>query len=312
MRNLECKLNGHQIRGGKISEDEPNQSLINNGRVRKHSKLVVFEIWLFTIIIFLLLIIALPLLRDFIYDFMGIYGDQLFETPELFFDLHIIIGFILTLVGILHIAIHAGAKKKEMLMKRPIKDIKAFFHSFFYLFGLSRTEEAGGGEKYSSRQRVVYLALIYNIGLLSISGITLYIISPTSEFAGMFKLTHIISAIFLVLILIFHFLINLRHHDGTALKCSYVTGTLPLGYIKKNHKIWFKTILNHERNLTRRVIKQYQLLKTSDPVADAFIKMYALNGIALSVNDAEKLANKFKSSSNTKEIKKFIEISNTI
>jgi hypothetical protein len=158
----------------------------------------------------------------------------------------------------------------------------------------------------------VYPALGYNFGLSAISGIALLIISPGSEFVAMFKLTHVIAAIFIILILIFHFLINVRHHDAIALRCNFITGTLPLGYVKKHHKIWYKAVYKHERILARSEFKQRRWLKSSDPIADAFMKMYAIEGLAISVEDAERYAKRFKETSSQKDIKKFMEISKNI
>lgn len=226
--------------------------MIEGRSVCKYEPIVLIEIWLFTIFIVGLLITGLPLLRDVLYDFMGIYGGLLFETPVGFEFLHSIFGFILIIVGLMHIAIHLGDKNKELLTKNPAKDFKAFFHSLFYLFYLSRREVTSGGERYSGRQRIVYLALVYTIGLAAISGMVLFIFSPTNEVSSIFTFTHVVAAIFIILILLFHLAINIRHHDITALKCSYISGKLPLWYIKKNHKIWYRKILKHEQRIAKR------------------------------------------------------------
>jgi cytochrome b subunit of formate dehydrogenase len=242
---------------------------------------------------------------------MGIYGDKIFPTPSNFLNLHLIFGFLIIIVGLIHFALHSGDKKNELLMKRPIKDLKSFFHSFFYLIGFAKREEQGGGGKYTSRQRVVYLALVYNFGLSAISGISMLIISSDSSLITIFRLTHILAAIFIILILIFHSLINLRHHDSTALRCSYVTGTLPLWYIRKHKKVWYHEILMKERKLIdRRKIVDVQ--KSDEPLANAVIKYFDLEGINLTSNEAEKFAKKMKQSHNPKEIKKFIEISKLV
>ncbi len=272
---------------------------------------MVAENWLFTIIILGVLITGLPLLRDVLYDFMGIYGGIILPTPSEFSFLHIVLGFILIIFGLLHIAIHSKDTKSELLIKKPINDFKIFFHSLFYLIGFAKREEMSGGERYNGRQRIVYLALVYTIGLLVISGVSMFIISGKGFFYSIYFFTHILSAILIILVLLFHLAINIRHHDSLALKCNFVNGKLPIWYIKKNHKIWYLKILKHEEKLAKQTIKPIKQ-KTTDPVAKAFIKLYSIDGIDLPADIAEKLAEKLRKNNNPKDIARFIEISKTI
>jgi hypothetical protein len=242
---------------------------------------------------------------------MGIHGGLLFKTPSNFPDLHEIFGFLLIIIGIMHLAIHAGNKRSELLMKRPKTDFKAFLHSLMYLIGFAKREEQGGGGRYSSRQRIVYMALVYSIGLLAISGVSLFINSGDNEFASMFIVTHVVSAILIFLILLFHLAINIRRHDSVALKCSFGTGKLPLWYVKKNHKIWYLKIQKHEKKLAKQGLKLTKQM-TTDPVAKAIIKLYEIDGIALPANVAEEFAKNLKKSNEPNDIKRFIEISKTI
>jgi len=288
-----------------------NKSLIENGTVMKHKPIVVVEIWLFTILLLLLLITSLPMLRDIIFHEMGIYGDLLFSTPSNFESFHLMFGFLLIIIGIVHIALHSSDKNNNLIMKRPFKDFKGFLHSFFYLITFAQREEPGGGDRYTGRQRVVYLSLVYTIGLMAISGVALFLLPSTNSFTTIFKFTHVVNAIFLILILLFHFLINIRHHDSTALKCSYGTGKLPLWHLKKHHRIWYLKILNHEKKLAKHnmpVVKQ----TTKDPIAKALIKLYSMNGVIVPSKFAEELSQKIKKDSKPKEITRLIEISKTI
>jgi cytochrome b subunit of formate dehydrogenase len=287
--------------------------LIENGSVRKYSSAIVAEIWLFTIILFLVVITALPLLRDVLYHFVGIHGGIWVSTPSNFSSYHVIFGFILIVLGLIHLAIHGGNKKSELLMKRPRHDFKAFLHSLIYLVGFAKREEQGGGERYSSRQRVVYLALVYTIGLSAISGVSLFLNSGENEFNSIFTATHIISAIVITLVLLFHLAINIRKHDSVALKASYTSGKLPLWYVKKNHKIWYLDILKHEKTIAKKSIKSsVSKRKTKDPVAKAITKLYEMDGIVLDADVAEELAKNFKKNNESKDIERFVEISKTI
>jgi hypothetical protein len=285
--------------------------MIENGEVRKHSPIVVAENWLFTIVLLILLFFAIPLLRDVIYGELGIYGGIIIPTPPNALSLHILLGFILIIIGFIHIATHAGQKKKELIMKYPLKDFKEFLHSLFYLIGFAKREAQTGGERYNGRQRVVYLALLYTMGLSAISGVSMYIIQTEGFFLTMFKLTHILANALIILVFLFHLAINIRRHDSVALKCSYATGKLPLWYIRKNHKIWFLEIQKHEKRLSKQV-KKPTIIFTKDPVAKAMIKMYSMDGINLSADVAEKLAEKFRKSNKPKDVARFIEISRMI
>jgi hypothetical protein len=258
-----------------------------------------------------LLFFGLPLFRDAVYDFIGIYGGLLFETPSTFLDIHVLLGFLLIIFGLTHIGLHINDTKSELIMREPVKDFKVFLHSLFYLIGFAKSEEFTGGDKYNGRQRIVYLALIFTIGLSAISGVALFF-EPVNEMHTIFLATHLLSAVILILVLLFHLAITIRHHDSVALKCGFATGTLPLWHIKKNHKIWYLKILRHEKKLTKQAAKLSPKQKTTDPIAKALIKIYSLDGITLSANDAEKLAQNFKKSYKPDELKKFIEISKTL
>jgi len=73
-----------------------------------------------------LLLFTLPLLRDAIYDFVGIYGGLLVETPSNFLDMHVLLGFILIIFGLAHIGLHINNTKSELIMREPVKDFKVF------------------------------------------------------------------------------------------------------------------------------------------------------------------------------------------
>jgi thiosulfate reductase cytochrome b subunit len=142
-----------------------------------------------------------------IYHEWGIIGGIIIPTPDNASSSHILLGFILIILGIAHMAIHAGQKKSGLIMKYPLKDFKEFLHSLFYLIGFAKREEQTGGERYNGRQRMVYLALVYMLGLSAISGVSMFIIDSDGFFMTMFKLTHILANIVIVLVLLFHLVI---------------------------------------------------------------------------------------------------------
>ena len=138
-------------------------------------------------------------------------------------------------------------------------------------------------------------------------------ITLTYLFTEVFGIFYLLSYfVVLCMVTLYHFLMNLRHHDGTTLKCSFFTGTLPLWYVKKHHKIWYLSLVKQEKRSVRDKLKLTGPVKTSDPVANAFIKMYALEGIVLPASDAEQFAAQFKKNSKPREIQKFVEISKMI
>jgi cytochrome b subunit of formate dehydrogenase len=235
--------------------------IVNQNFIRKYSPLVVGEYWLFTIFLLGLLFTGIFLLRDFIYDFMGIYGDLLVETPANIITLHLIFAILFAITSIIYIIIHLNSKELGLLSNKPAKDFKAFLHSLFYLIKLSRREEPGGGDRYSGRQRIVYFALIYTIGLAAISGFLFRGITFNDELSEIFSFTHVFAVIFIILIFLFHVLITLRKHDWINLKCTYITGTVPLWYVKKHHKIWYKRILKQQKKISNKNISNEKLEK---------------------------------------------------
>jgi hypothetical protein len=285
--------------------------LIKKGFIRKHKPIVIIENWLFTICLYFIIFTSILFLRDVIFEVFGIHGGIWVETPSNFVDIHQLFGFFLILVAILHIAAHSTGTNKDILSKDPIKDFKMFLHSIFYLIGFSKFEEPGGGDKYYSRQKIVYLSLAYTIGLSAMSGVILFLISSSSEIRGMFILTHIAAGVSIILILVFHLAINIRRHDLTALYCSFISGKLPLWHIKKHHKIWYYKILAHEKRRFKG--KAFRVkYKTSDPVARAIIKFYGIENINLEKTAILDLTKQFKKKNNPNDINRFVELSKVL
>lgn len=239
---------------------------------------------------------------------MGIIGGLLFETPSMFLDWHQAFGLLLIIGALAHIAAHSLDKNKDILTKDPLRDFKTFLHSTFYLIGFAKREDLSGGGRYYARQRIVYISLVYTIGLAAISGFPLYIGTIEGSFSSMLKVTHILAGISIILILLFHLAINIRRHDLHELKCSFATGKLPLWHLKKHHKIWYFKILGRELRRVKRYEKPVHY-KSKDPIARAIIEFYALNGINPTKEAIKAMIKNFKSDNDPEVVERFVELS---
>jgi cytochrome b561 len=266
---------------------------------------VVLENWLFLLIFIGLLITTLPMFRDVIYHVLGIHGGLLFPTPENYFNNHLFFGFLLIGVSLIQVFIHASNKDKKILMHQPVRDFKAYAHSVFYLFFMSSREQAGGGEKYYGRQRMVYLAMIYGIGLISVSGLYLYFMGTFGSIGSVLNLTHVLIAGFIYIVLAYHVALIVRNHDWVAFKCSFFTGKLPLWYIKKKHKIWYREILESEKKFIRlNDLKNKP--HSPKPLTQAIIQFAENENVLLPAELAEVIAGKFQEAYDEEDLKRLI------
>ena len=117
-----------------------------------------------------------------------------------------------------------------------------------YLIGLAR-REGYGSERFYGRQRIIYLALIYILGLTILTGLLYYMNILSSDLA----MVHVIPAGLSIMVLFFHFLITIRKHDTIALNCAFITGKLPRWYARKNHPIWYKKVMTERESTLERL-----------------------------------------------------------
>lgn len=213
-------------------------------KIQMYSIVSIFEMWVFTITLAFLVVSGLFLIRDWFFLNFGIFGAKFIETPEGTQNIHIWFGFALAFLGLFHLAIHIFSKKKDILPKQTLRDFKGFLHSVIYLLGLARREEYGS-ERFNGRQKIVYIALVYILGLTIFTGLLYY----SDILSKGISLIHIIPAGLSILVLVFQFLITIRKHDIIALNSAFISGKLPIWYIRKNHPIWYKR-LNAEREAT--------------------------------------------------------------
>lgn len=206
--------------------------------VRFNSPIVIFEYWAFTIVLIVVTISGLFLLRDWIFEVFGVYGDKFINTPINTLQVHKMFGAVLVVLGLLHLAIHIASNKKDILPIWTRRDFKAFLHSGMYLIGFARMEDRRISDRYNGRQRIVYISLVYILGLAMITGLLIYVNLLTHELS----MVHVIPGGLAFMVLLFQFLITLRKHDFISLKCTFLTGKLPIWYVRKNYPIIYKSM----------------------------------------------------------------------
>ena len=206
--------------------------------IKFNSPIVIFEYWAFTIVLIVVTITGLFLLRDWLFDVFGVYGDKFINTPVDTMQFHKTFGVFLVILGLLHLAIHIASNKKEILPIWTKRDFKAFLHSGMYLIGFARKEDRRVSDRYNGRQKIVYVSLLYILGLAMITGLLFYGHILTHELS----MVHVVPGGVAFMVLLFQFLIILRKHDWTSLKCTFLTGKLPAWYVRKNYPIIYKNM----------------------------------------------------------------------
>lgn len=215
---------------------ETRRGIPYSDKIQMYRPITIIEIWAFTLILGVVAISGLFLMRDWLFLNFGVYGDKFIPTPAATQNIHIWFGFAFAILGLFHLAIHIFSKKKDILPKQALRDFKAFLHSGMYLIGLSRREGYGTSGRFYGRQRIIYLALVYILGLTALTGFLYYLNFLSEDLV----IVHVIPAGLSIMVLLFHFLITIRKHDTIALKGAFVTGKLPRWYVRKNHPIWYE------------------------------------------------------------------------
>ena len=219
--------------------------MLSSDKIQMYKLITIIEMWAFTLVLGVVAFSGLFLLRDWLFLNFGVYGDNIIPTPAGTQNIHIWFGLAFVIIGLFHIIIHVFSKKKDILPKKTLRDFKAFLHSGMYIIGLARRESYGNSGRYYERQRIFYLAVVYILGLTTITGLLYY----GDFFSSDLSLVHVIPGGLGLLVLLFHFLITIRKHDTTALKCAFITGKLPRWYVRKTHPIWYKKMRAERESL---------------------------------------------------------------
>jgi cytochrome b subunit of formate dehydrogenase len=286
-------------------------SFVKNGKIQMYTKNEVAGHWVIFILMFLVIITTLPLFRDVLFHVLAIYGGIWIPTPDSFMFLHRAFAGILIVVSLIYFFLVTSSDKINILMKRPFKDFKAYGHSVFYFFFMAKRERHGGTGMYRGSQRMVFMALVYAIGLLGISGVFMLAFPENEAIMSIMGLTHNLMTGLGVLVIMYHVGINIRRHDSTGLNCYFFTGYLPLSYIKKHHKVWFRDISAHEKKLEEAKTK-IKRRTIDDPVVGAVKRFVEMESGRVSQDQAEDLARRFKKDMSKEDLDYLVEVSKTL
>jgi cytochrome b subunit of formate dehydrogenase len=133
-----------------------------------------------------------------------------------------------------------------------INGFSGFFRSILYIVGFEKRLESGDVKKFYAYQRMSFVLLGFALWILIFSGVILFVnSSPDSSinqtFIGSVRDLHIIGSLLILLLMLYHIVITLRRFDKLAFTCMFIDGQLPLWYVKKNHKLWYKEIIEMEK-----------------------------------------------------------------
>lgn len=261
--------------------EKTKRGLLSSDKIQMYRPITIIEMWAFTITLGVVAISGLFLMRDWLFLNFGVYGDKFIPTPGGTQNIHIWFGFALAILGLFHLAIHIFSKKKDILPKKTLWDFKAFLHSGMYLVGLARREGYEASWRFCGRQRIIYLALVYILGLTIITGFLYYM----NFFSQDLAIVHIIPAGLSIMVLLFHFLITIRKHDAIALNCAFISGKIPRWYARKNHRIWYEKI-RAERESTLEKLPDSTTARTNKTLIEGGNKFTnAMFKFALLLND---------------------------
>jgi cytochrome b subunit of formate dehydrogenase len=207
--------------------------------IPRYGPRVILIHWLFIIHFIPLLYTGLLLMRDWFMHEFHIHGvDPLLITFEGTEDWHLFMGLAVIVIGLAHVALHAGQKDKPILPRRLYKEFSATLHNILYIFHLAPRCERGAAGKYKANQRMSYINTLYTMTLAAVTGVFVYF----ELFAELGVVLHVIAG-FLVMLLFGYRVVHLiRHHDGVALKSILGTGRMPVWYVRKNHFQWYRKV----------------------------------------------------------------------
>ena len=294
--------------------EKTKRGLLSSDKIQMYQPITIIEMWVFVIVIGFVAISGLLLLRDWLFENFGIFGDKLIPTPVGTQNIHIWFGFALAVVGLLHLAIHIFSKKKDILSKKTLWDFKAFLHSGIYLIGLARRESYESSGRFNGRQKIVYLALVYILGLTIITGFLYYMNLISQDLA----IVHIIPAGLSIMVLLFHLLITIRKHDTIALNCAFISGKIPRWYARKNHRTWYEK-MRVERESTIKgwphAIKAQMsktLIEDGNKFTNAMFKFALLLNDRPDKEDIEAIAEELQATIHLEQLERIIELADQL
>ena len=120
-----------------------------------------------------------------------------------------------------------------------MNELRAALYSLLYLVFLTKKMERGSGDKYFKTQRIIYAFTVYVLGLAAITGF-LFMADILGEYM---QIVHIMAGVLVILVAVHRVALVIRKHDKVALRSVLATGTMPMWYVRKNHKVWYEQIV---------------------------------------------------------------------
>jgi cytochrome b subunit of formate dehydrogenase len=219
-----------------------NRLNIKNQSVQKYSISTIFAHWIMVIsVIGLIMTGCIPLFNK-ILDIINLVDITLPILP-LSSELHSIFGFMLVFSIIFVIFTHT-IDMKDILSSEVSRDIGSLVRSILYIIGLEKRLERGSSNKFYGYQKITFVLFIFSLWMLMFSGLILFFnpgqVSDVSEtFMGPIGSLHLLGTLIILLLVLYHIVMAVRRFDKNSFRCIFIDGTLPLGYVKEHHKLWY-------------------------------------------------------------------------
>jgi len=220
--------------------------------VQKYKLPTIIAHWIMIISVFALIITGAVSLINKIIDYINLFSLTIPEVPYKG-TLHITFGFFL-LFGALFVIFTRTIDLKEIMYGKFIRSFAGFFRSILYIIGFEKRLESGDIKKFYAYQRMSFILIGFSLWILILSGIVLSInANPDSSinqtFIGSVRMLHIIGALLIILLMVYHIIILIRRFDSLAFRCMFIDGKLPLWYVKKNHHLWYLELMEMESKI---------------------------------------------------------------
>ena len=207
--------------------------------VVRYGPRVIWVHWAVMIVFVSLSVTALLLLRDWIFAEFNIIGGDLFiETFDGALDVHMVLGLLLLVLGLVHVLLHIGQKDKSILPRDLMEDFRATVHTIRYVVYLSKWDEKGAAHKYKGNQRISYLGTFYTVALAGITGAFVHF--GTFEELGI--VLHVVSGVLVLTLSAYRFAHLLRKREWIAWRSILVSGKMPEWFVKQNHPRWYEEL----------------------------------------------------------------------
>jgi cytochrome b subunit of formate dehydrogenase len=213
--------------------------------VRKYSASTILTHWLLVVsILGLILTGGIPLINKLI-DYLNLFNLTIPLIPGST-NLHYFFGFLLIFSVIFKLTAHTGGLKAA-LGGNSRKDLSGFIHSIYYIVFMVEKLQKTAAHRFYGYQKISILLTVFGLWMQIFSGLILF----TDPLAGStvhnifhypLVLMHYLGAFLILFLVIFHIAIIARRLDMHAIKSIFVSGKVPMWYVKKNHRLWYDEI----------------------------------------------------------------------